>query len=689
MNADGPNLISRRRVLAHAAALPALSLAASAVSTAEEAEAQSCQASFDGSELVIGNRSIQRRWRVTGGLLYASSFRDLRTGVEWLGHPSRQPAPMPPGELPQENRIVTFHMRRGRFSPVEAPSLVAELTAVGQVTLHYTFQVFPDSAGIRVQLAVEGQAKARGASPVPTHSFVADASENLELAPQHLRLTQVTFADQTDAHNELVFEDEWLLHTAERVRLPGNLFVLENPLDQSGLIFLKEAPLPHARPDKTDADLEWDPAAKRIALLGNGIPSGGTGYRFLVLAYSGGRTGRIEALQKYQRQLRVYDPRRDGMFLSNTWGDRSRDSRINAAFLQQEIEAGARLGVDVIQIDDGWQQGRSKNSAARPGVWQGFWDADPNFWNVDPGRFPRGLGPIVGMARDRHMQFGLWFAPDSSNDFGNWEKDAGRLLELHRTLGIRYFKIDGVSAQTQLAERNLRRFFDRVMQGSGGQVTFDLDVTAQIRPGYFGMMDTGPLFVENRYTDSHRYWPHQTLRNLWKLAQYMDPLRLRIEFLNNSRNQGLYSGDPLAPSQYSPAALFATTMFANPLGWFEVSNLPPEYFKELPPLVAAWKRERARMMGNLILPIGSAPDGASWTGFASVAADRRSGYVLLFRERNGETAWTADAPGFQRSKYATRILGGQGSLVLAGGRFQARIPEELGFIWARLEEPSA
>jgi Ni,Fe-hydrogenase I cytochrome b subunit len=70
------------------------------------------------------------------------------------------------------------------------------------------------------------------------------------------------------------------------------------------------------------------------------------------------------------------------------------------------------------------------------------------------------------------------------------------------------------------------------------------------------------------------------LRNLWKLAHYIDPLRLRMEFLNNTRNTDQYANDPLAPATYSPAYLFAITMIASPLGWFEVSNLPARYFEE-------------------------------------------------------------------------------------------------------------
>ena len=100
---------------------------------------------------------------------------------------------------------------------------------------------------------------------------------------------------------------------------------------------------------------------------------------------------------------------------------------------------------------------------------------------------------------------------------------------------------------SRAGEQNLRKLFDRCLTESQGQIVFDLDVTAETRPAYFGLPTVGPIFVENRYTDWHKYWPHHTLRNLWQLAHYVDPLRLRMEFLNNTRNADKYAGDPLAP----------------------------------------------------------------------------------------------------------------------------------------------
>lgn len=683
-----------------------------------------CYAASTEREFTIGNALVERRWRVENGLLYATSLRDRATGREWLARPSGEPAPCPPIPPPSEPRAVAFAARSGALSPVEEPSLVVELTARGAtLTLAYRFQIFPTAGGVISRLGVartagaDEPAAARAAPPTGVEEGAAtgragalpalDSVERFALAPQHLRLIQVIFQDQTDVHNELAAEREWLLHPNEAaLALEGNLFVIEDTLTRAGLIFVKHAPLPHARPAPTGPDLRvngrgaaWRPRpdgaafgpahpayplAYECALYGHGaIVEGGDGYQSALLAYTGRPAGRIAALQTYQRQLRRYDPARDGLFLSNTWGDRSQDGRITDAFLREEITAAARLGVDVVQIDDGWQRGRTANSVRAGGVWEGFWASDPDFWAPHPARLPHGLAPLAELARAGGMRLGLWFAPDSTADFANWERDAAAVLALHRAHGINHFKIDGVKVRTPLGERNLRRFCERTLRDSDGRVVLDLDVTAEVRPAYWGLMQTGPIYVENRYTDWHGYWPHQTLRNLWKLAGYVDPLRLRMEFLNTARNADLYAGDPLAPAGYSPAYLFATTMVANPLGWFEVSNLPRSYFDEVAPLVAVWKAHRERLQRGRILPVGEAPDGTAWTGFLAVAEDGRDGYLLAFRERNDRERWSLDLPLFT-GPVTPRILWGDGAASVAAGRLTVTLPRAQDFLFVRL-----
>jgi alpha-galactosidase len=525
--------------------------------------------------------------------------------------------------------------------------------------------------------------------PAAVAPELLDRMDGFSLRPHHLRLRQVHLVDQTDFRNELVHEREDLLHICERITAQGNLFILEDSLTGAGLILLKEAPLPHARPLACACDLTIAQVTQ-LALTGHGIGGGVTdGYQLTLLVFTGGRAGCTAALQRYQRQVRPYLPGRDGRFLSNTWGDRSQDARVNEPFMLGEAEVGAELGVDVVQIDDGWQAGRTSNSVQRGGVWEGFWGADANFWAPHPTRFPHGLEPVVARAQAAGMQYGLWFAPDSADDFANWARDAEAILHLHRTYGVNYIKIDGVKARTRLSEIHLRRFFDKVLEESLGAVVFDLDITAEIRPGYFGLMHAGPLFVENRYTDWGRYWPHHTLRNLWTLTHYIDPTRLRMEFLNNARHPEKYGDDPLAPIRYTPDYLFASIMIANPLGWFEISGLSADYRAAVAPLVQVWKAHRDALHGGRIYPIGTAPDGTSWTGFLSVTDEGEAGYLLLFREFTAQAECNLELPAFSMGNYRCELLAGAGTAEVRDGRVTARIPERLSYLFLRVSPGSA
>ena len=653
---------------------------------------KSCYAHWNDGELVLGNSHFERKWKIHDGRLTATSYRNLNTGTEWIREPATSPAPVT-AAWRVESSSLSVSARSGRIGVTEEESLQVTVAANGKSQLH--FRIYPEASGVEMLLDSDTYPTVAATSP-PTSSSTAspdgvesgprnnaesagNSLEDLLLAPKHLRLMQVNLMDQTDTHNELVQENEWLLLNEQNLELSGNLFSVENTTNGEGLVFLKLAPLPHARPFPSAFDCLVNAKEREVRFAGQGYP-------FVLLAYSDGRAGRTIALQTFQRQLRRYDPERDGQFLSNTWGDRSRDARVTEAFMLKEIEAGKRMGMDVVQIDDGWQKGRSANSAnPTNSAWGSYWSADGDFWQPHPERFPRGLKPVADAARQHGMQLGLWFGPDSTGGCTNWNRDADRLLDLHRKESINYFKLDSVQLTTATAESNFRRMVDRLLTESGGGITLDFDVTAGTRSGYFGAPECGPIFVENRYTDWQNYWPHLTLRNLWKLSQYVDPMRLRMEFLNNTRNTKLYGDDPLAPARYTPDTLFATVMFANPLGWFEVSNLPENYQHSIAQLVSVWKRERTRLFSGHILPIGEAPDGQCWTGFASIASDSRSGYLLLFRELNANAKWSLELPLFAGTQRKIKKLAGNGEATFIGNRLNVHIPGTLNYLWLRVE----
>lgn len=507
----------------------------------------------------------------------------------------------------------------------------------------------------------------------------ATSSARFSFAPGRFRLLQVVMRDQTDANAELVQENEWLLHTSNGdMALQGNVFVLEDVTSQSGTLFIKLAPLPGARATPS----EWDVRARKGGAF---ELNEADGYQWRIEPYEGGKWGRIAAMHAWQREIRPYTPLSDGLLLTNTWGDRNRDAHLNVPFMTREIESAARLGADVVQIDDGWEQGITANSSNSDGTgkWNGFWEQDESFWEINSARFPDGLTPLFDLARARGVRMGLWFGPDSSNDAQNWERDADLLLRHHRELGVDFYKIDSLKITTPQSEINLKRLFAKVISQSDGAVTFDHDITAEQRFGYFGDIESGPLFVENRYTDWHNYWPHHTLRVAWQLAHWVDPVRLRLEWLNNARNAEKYLGDPLAPANYRPDALFATVMMCAPLGWFEIQHLPESYFEEAAPLIAKWKTHREAMQRGTILPVGAAPDGYAWTGFVSLAADRKSGYVLMFRELNDLPNYDLELPLWSEVKGKIEILAGEGTATFENGKLRITIPATLRFLWLR------
>ena len=640
-----------------------------------------CNAEWDGTRLKVGNNLFSREYVVTRGVLRTVSFK-TRDGVEWQ---RQENASAVGGEMVVE-------AVRAKWSPVGVEGLRVQATVGSRTT---DIWVFPGVPGVIAHrhwvtnvkpvhdrdrdfrnLAEDGKALRVG----------IDESDRIEFVPMHVKATSVVCMDQTDIRDNLMDVDERLLMSYDtRFSMAASALDCRDVLTGTGLMFVRLAPMPSSRPEQVE-DFILEGARRRVALLANGYP-------LVELIYRGGDAGRQRAVVAFQRAIRPYRPGRDGVLLSNTWGGGNRDTRINQEFLLKEIAAGAKIGVDVIQIDDGWERGRTANSkrkalAGKEKVWNGYWAADPDFWKEDRERFPDGLEFLVKRAAEKGMRFGLWFGPDSSDEAANWEKDVACLLDFHRRLGIDFFKLDSIKLYSSLAIRRNRMMFDRLQSESGGAMVFDLDCTAEIRPGFLGLLDVGPMFVENRYTLNPVYWPHHTLKNLWDLSHLIDPVRLRMEFNNPDTNHEKYAGSPLGHGNYRPDTLFAIVMAASPLAWMELSDVSEKSVAALAPLVKTWKAERARWHGGVIHPVGNRPDGVAWTGFVSEAADGKGGYALLFRELNASKTFTLDlAPIFGKAALRVdAVIGGRGTASMEGSHLAVAIPEQLDFVWVKLTQ---
>ena len=651
---------------------------AAGLALAEELSFLDCHAEWNGAKLKVGNDTFSREYVARGGILRTVSFRDA-DGTEWQRS----------GGDGAEDGALSVEAAQGKWSPVGVDGLCVKVAVAGRTTELWVFHGVPGVIARRDW--IENVRSVHDRDRDFLRLFEDDKAlraglekgDRIEFAPMHIKATSVVCMDQTDIRDTLLDVEERLLMNYDMaVSIPASALDCRDVLTGKGLVLVRLSPMPSSRPVKVD-DFILDGARRRVGLLANGYP-------LVELVYGGGDAGRQRAVIAFQRALRPYRPGRDGVLLSNTWGAGNRDSRICQDFLLKEIEAGMRIGVDVIQIDDGWQRGRTANSRKRElagskKVWNGYWNADADFWKEDRERFPDGLEFIVRKAAERGMRFGLWFGPDSSDDAVNWKRDAECLLDYHRRLGIDYFKLDSMKLTTPLALSRNRMMFDFMQKESGGAMVFDLDCTAETRPGFLGLLDVGSMFVENRYTLKPVYWPHHTLKNLWDLSHVVDPVRLRMEFNNPDTNHDKYGGSPLCHGNYRPDTLFATVMAASPLAWMELSDVSDKSVAALASLVKTWKSERSRWHGGVIHPVGGRPDGVAWTGFVSEAEDGDGGYALLFRELNESERFFFDLkPIFGESPLKVDgVIGGRGKAILENGGLTVVIPDKLDFLWVK------
>ena len=657
-----------------------LSLASAAFAHAGEIVQGGMFARWDERTLSVGNGLFEAKFRMRGGMLRTVSL--VAGDFERLG--------LDDGNAGDDLAVVETD---SGWSVAGDRELALSVSSGGKTA---TIRVWPRASGPVVEQAPASQLPSRPGGKEwgsPVFSFgwnrfksLGACGDSLNFAAPHLLVRAFTPIDKTDLRAELLDEREFAMPTCEAMTyLKCNVLDVRETLSGRGVVFLKLAPMPESRANPDVVDFVVNPATRAVMSVPTGDP-------LAMLAYSGGEVGRLRAMRDFHRSLWPYRSGRDGVLLSNTWGDGNRDSRINEEFLLKEIDAAADIGVEVVQIDDGWQKGRSANSSQSrgKGVWNGYWAADPEFWAPDTVRFPRGLKPLADAAENRGLSIGLWFGPDSSDDAANWERDADCLLAFHRQHGIRHFKIDSLKLHTPIAFARNRGFFAKMLRESDGRMCFDLDCTAEVRPGFLGGMPVGPLFVENRYAsrkgDKRVYYPHQTLRSLWTLSRVLDPVRLRMEFLNPAKKAEAYGDDPLRPSEWPADALFAIAMLSSPLAWMELSDVPEAVRAKWRPLVAQWKRERDALHGCVTVPVGGKPDGDVWTGFVSVG-DNGGGYALIFREGNMRRDWQLDIRDyFPSSNIAASVISGNGTSSVVGGLLKVDIPERLGYLWLRIRD---
>ncbi len=599
--------------------------------------------------LYIENNLIKRTWLWNKGNIITLSLENKKEKFQWKT--ANKQADL---LLPLENQIATNTEIKSELIP-DSYQFVKHLRTtlnytLGNLNIRKIIKIYPECPVIAVELFYKGKASKTWAATIAnavdqknieTVSKISDATklpvmEQLYLPGKHWKFQSIEFYDVTDRFNTLVFPVNAITYREDRL-YKGNILFAENMETGEGFFMQKEAPNSNSQLYYPSGDFIINNGNFRM--IGLGIDSTDIqqnewykGYGFITGVYKGSGHDRDMALRSYQQRIRPLLPNRDDMVMLNTWGDRAQDTRVNEAFCLKEFDLAAELGITHFQIDDGWQAGKSSNSAFG-GSFKDIWN-NPEYWKPDAKKFPNGFEPLLKRGKELGIKLCLWYNPSIQDSYAAWEKDAELLIGLYKEYGICTFKIDGTRIADKLSEIRLRKLYERVMQATDWKGVLNLDETAGRRNGYFYMNEFGNFFLENRYTDWGNYYPYWTLRNIWMLSQYIAPQNMQIEFLNKWRNTDKYSKtDRFAPANYSFDYLFAITMVAQPLAWMEAANLPKEAF-ETGKTIKKYREIQADLHKGAIFPIGKEPDGKSWCGFQSL--QERSGYFVIFREDNTE-----------------------------------------------------
>lgn len=557
-----------------------------------------------------------------------------------------------------------------------------------------TLRVYDNTTGIEWRLSVKGNNQLFSVPSISDNGLIEDASllsgniphyYAFPLVSPHVTTKIISFQEATDHHSNIANVKEELPYRKPQY-YKGSVLLTENNNTRNVHLLVKLSPLQDAQSDYAGFDFSTDFSAVKV--FSSGIDTQADmnlwqeAYPIFSVMYASNEEEALHAYKRYELSVHRYLPKKDNTFTMNTWGDRNRDSRINEKFILNELEAAAQLGITHYQIDDGWQQGTSSNSANKTNNsrWDDWSKSD---WNVHATRFPKGLSKVQRKAKSLGIELGLWFNPSKNDNYHSWERDRDIILDLHRKHHISWIKIDGLLIGNKQAETRVQQLLQEARQQSNG-LQFNIDVTAGKRGGYFFLNHLGNIFLENRYTDWGNYYPHLTLRNIWTLSKYVPVQRFQIEWLNKWRNENKYpKNDFLKPKNIPFDYQFAITMMGQPLAWMEATGLPNEAFS-VTSLINSWKKERNEMQSGIIHPVGKMPNGHNFTGFVSYAQNKT--YVLLFRENTSTDTFVFEFPFGNFSGKRFVKLAGEGECVSAENHsVKANFSNNFQFLWGYFE----
>jgi hypothetical protein len=348
-----------------------------------------------------------------------------------------------------------------------------------------------------------------------------------------------------------------------------------------------------------------------------------------LILYTGNSEAANLAIKKFDRKRFPVHPDRDIFMMANTWG--TEDMRPECLYaareenVLKELESVAELGIDILQIDDGWQSKDwlpARNSA------------EHQHKDVigDYDIYPEGWENVKAKAETLGVKLGLWAAWTIPMDKLIWNYDKGK---------FNAFKLDFANLNTIEKRDELMGKARELIKHSNYQTCVNWDVT-EIPPrvGYFYGREYGNVYLENRKVTTARsnvqYIPFKILKDAWLLSKYVNINKFQVTVQNIDMAKDTTKTDA---HKYNHPYVVGISLMASPIFFQETQYYSKEARAQIKPILDVYKKHRPEMYKGYVFPLGDEPDNKSWTGFQNYDPTTNSGYLTIFRElKNNESS---------------------------------------------------
>lgn len=612
-------------------------------------------------QLIAGTGTVERRWRWVNNGLQTCELKNLAAGKEWVTASPFDTADWCYTTLTDgDGRLVSLTAQSSDdegFAPKHL-ELVAEVE-YDQVAVQYIVWVYPGADGFRTQLKIRRTVDERLGSKLKydvtpkkqeydvtsSSDILTGRTERLPLKTDGATIRAAGYYNHTQGRNRA---DTALLH--EELVDGGTVAwasILSLEQADGGVMLVKES---HKCVNQAGVNTGvFNIAVDKVEATGWGIlPQDLTkdfqGYwaNWLIVHDASTPEGRELALKQFDRIRYPVDPARDIYIMANTWGTGETKNWSQKAAREEnvmvEIDSQADLGLDVQQIDDGWQGPKTGSDSWRPVPVLDF-GKNKNQKKSEDGEvqlasgervpmYPEGWKNVKAHAAEKGLRLGLWVHSKIPLEDLKWNFDNG---------GFKSYKVDFVSTRNFNQLDALMQKVRAFVKYTDHQVRLNWDVTEHPpRIGYYFGREYGNIYLENRKTLEPAkvvYVPWLVLRDAWQVAKYTNLNKFQITVQNGDRCNQEVSDAHQHPHGY----LTAQALMGSPIFFQETHYYSDEARAQIKPVIHPYRKVRDEMYQGYVFPIGDEPDNKSWSGFQNVNPDSNVGFVILYRQiENGE-----------------------------------------------------